>query len=33
MRLALEDYAKATKLQPSKTDAIFKHGMYHFNNE
>lgn len=33
MRLALEDYQKTTKLQPNKTEAIFKHGFYYFTNE
>lgn len=32
MLLAMEDYAIATRLMPSKTEALFKHGLHYFNN-
>lgn len=32
MLLAMEDYAKAMKIMPSRTDAIMKHAMYYFEN-
>ena len=31
--LAMEDYSQATKLMPSKTVALFKHGCHYFNNQ
>ena len=33
MILALEDYKIAAKLLPSKTDAMFEMGLFHFNNQ
>lgn len=31
--LALEDYSKCIKINPLRTDAILKHGLYYFKNE
>ncbi|VDH90326.1 Hypothetical predicted protein [Mytilus galloprovincialis] len=31
--LALEDYSKCIKINPMRTDAILKHGLYYFKNE
>lgn len=31
--MALEDYARATRIMPTRTDAILKHGMYYFEKE
>lgn len=33
MLLALEDYKIAAELLPSKTEAMFEIGVFHFNNE
>ena len=33
MLLAMEDYAQATKLCPTRTDALYKHAMHYFNNQ
>ena len=31
--LAMEDYKRAADLQPSRTEAMFNIGLYHFNNQ
>ena len=33
MLLAMEDYAMATKINPQKTEALFRHGLHYFNNK
>jgi Tfp pilus assembly protein PilF len=33
MLLALEDYSISTKLNPTMTDGLLKHGLYYFKNE
>ena len=33
MLLAMEDYSMATKINPTKTEALFRHGFHYFNNK
>ena len=33
MLLAMEDYAAASKLEPSRTDSLLKHGLHYFKNQ
>ena len=33
MLLAMEDYAMATKINPQKTESLFRHGLHYFNNK
>ena len=33
MLLAMEDYSMATKINPTKTEALFRHGIHYFNNK